>query len=42
MRVAGAKDAKSWQAFFGVLTGAPEVVVTDLDPVIARAHRAGA
>jgi hypothetical protein len=39
MAVAGAKDAWSWQSFFGRLGGAPEVVVADLDPAIARAVR---
>jgi hypothetical protein len=40
MAVAGAKDAASWQTFFGRLDGAPEVVVADLDAGIARAVRA--
>jgi hypothetical protein len=39
MRVAGAKDSESWRAFFATLDGAPEVVVADLDPAIARAVR---
>jgi len=39
MRVAGAKDAESWAAFFGTLTGSPEVVVADLDGAIGRAVR---
>jgi hypothetical protein len=39
MRVAGAKDAESWHAFFGRLAGAPEVVVADLDAAIGRAVR---
>jgi hypothetical protein len=39
MAVAGAKDAWSWRAFLGRLGGAPEVVVADLDPAIARAVR---
>ncbi|HLE79328.1 MAG TPA: zinc-ribbon domain-containing protein [Candidatus Limnocylindrales bacterium] len=39
MAVAGAKDAWSWRTFFGRLEGAPEVVVADLDPAIARAVR---
>ncbi|CAN5498520.1 hypothetical protein BH24CHL9_BH24CHL9_09720 [soil metagenome] len=39
MRVAGAKDTECWKAFFGSLEGAPEVVVADLDPAIARAVR---
>ena len=39
MRVAGAKDADCWRAFFATLDGAPEVVVADLDPAIARAVR---
>lgn len=39
MRVAGAKDAESWTAFFGTLTGSPEVVVADLDGAIGRAVR---
>lgn len=39
LRVAGAKDAESWKDFFEQLGGAPEVVVADLDPAIARAVR---
>jgi len=39
MRVAGGKDTESWKAFLATLTGAPEVVVADLDPAIARAVR---
>jgi hypothetical protein len=39
MRVAGAKDAENWATFFASLAGAPEVVVADLDPAIARAER---
>lgn len=39
MRIAGAKDTDSWKAFFGTLTGAPDIVVADLDPAIARAVR---
>lgn len=39
MAVAGARDAWSWRDFFGRLAGAPEVVVADLDPAIARAVR---
>jgi hypothetical protein len=39
MRVAGAKDAESWKAFFATLDGAPEAVVADLDAGIARAVR---
>jgi hypothetical protein len=39
MKVTGAKDAESWQAFFRVLAGAPEVVVADLDGAIGRAVR---
>jgi hypothetical protein len=39
MRVAGAKDAESWKDVFATLEGAPEVVVADLDPAIARAVR---
>ena len=39
MRVAGAKDAESWKAFFETLQGAPEAVVADLDTAIARAVR---
>jgi hypothetical protein len=39
MRVAGAKDAESWRTFLAALEGAPEVVVADLDPAIARAVR---
>lgn len=39
LAVAGAKDSASWRAFFGRLSGAPEVVVADLDPAIARAVR---
>ena len=39
MSVAGAKDTWSWRSFFERLAGAPEVVVADLDPAIARAVR---
>lgn len=39
MQIAGAKDVESWKAFLGILTGAPEVVVADLDPAIGRAVR---
>ena len=39
MRVAGAKDAESWRAFFATLERAPAFVVADLDPAIARAVR---
>ncbi len=39
MRVAGGKDAESWQASFASLAGAPRVVVADLDAAIARAVR---
>ncbi len=39
LKVSGAKDVESWRAFFGILTGAPEVVVADLDPAIGRAVR---
>jgi len=39
MAVAGAKDAWSWRDFFGRLSGAPEVVVADLDGAIGRAVR---
>ena len=39
MRVAGAKDTESWRSFFATLAGAPEAVVADLDPAIARAVR---
>jgi len=39
MRVAGAKDAESWGSFFATLGDAPEMVVADLDPAIARAVR---
>lgn len=39
MRVAGGKDAECWRAFFLTLEGAPQVVVADLDPAIARAVR---
>jgi hypothetical protein len=39
MAVAGAKDTWSWRSFFERLAGAPEVVVADLDPAIARAVR---
>jgi len=39
MRVAGAKDAESWRAFFATLDGAPRFVVADLDPAIGRAVR---
>lgn len=39
MKVAGAKDAESWHAFFGCLAGAPEVVVADLNTAIGRAVR---
>jgi hypothetical protein len=39
MRVAGGKDADSWQVFFASLAGAPAVVVADLDAGIARAVR---
>ena len=39
MRIAGGKDAESWKDFFAALEGAPEVVVADLDPAIARAVR---
>ena len=39
MRVAGAKDAESWKDFFATLEGAPDVVIADLDPAIARAVR---
>jgi hypothetical protein len=39
MRVAGAKDAESWKDAFATLAGAPDVVVADLDPAIARAVR---
>ena len=39
MRVAGARDAESWKAFLATLDGAPDVVVADLDPAIARAVR---
>ncbi len=35
----GGKDIDSWKAFFGRLGGAPEWVVADLDPAIARAVR---
>ena len=35
----GGKDIDSWKAFFGSLGGAPEWVVADLDPAIARAVR---
>ncbi len=39
MRVAGAKDAESWAAFFATLAGAPVFVVADLDAAIGRAVR---
>ena len=40
MRVAGAKDAESWKAFFATPRRAhPSVVVADLDAAIARAVR---
>ena len=39
MRVAGGKDAESWQVFFASLAGAPAVVVADLDAAVARAVR---
>lgn len=39
MRVAGARDTESWKDLFSTLTGAPEVVVADLDAAIARAVR---
>jgi len=39
MQVAGAKDVESWTAFFATLSGAPDVVVADLDAAIARAVR---
>ena len=35
----GGKDIESWKAFFGRLSGAPDWVVADLDPAIARAVR---
>jgi len=35
----GGKDVESWKAFFGGLAGAPDWVVADLDPAIARAVR---
>ena len=35
----GGKDIESWKAFFGSLDGAPDWVVADLDPAIARAVR---
>jgi len=39
IQVQGGKDVESWRAFFGTLAGAPEWVVADLDPAIARAVR---
>ncbi len=39
MQAAGGKDSDCWKAFFGTLEGAPEVIVADLDPAIARAVR---
>jgi hypothetical protein len=39
LQVQGGKDTESWKAFFGTLTGAPQWVVADLDPAIARAVR---
>lgn len=35
----GGKDIESWKAFFGGLGGAPDWVVAELDPAIARAVR---
>lgn len=35
----GGKDVESWKAFFEGLGGAPDWVVADLDPAIARAVR---
>jgi hypothetical protein len=39
MAVAGGGDSDSWKSFFATLEGAPEWVVADLDPAIARAVR---
>lgn len=39
IRAAGGKDVESWKTFFGSLSGAPQWVVADLDPAIARAVR---
>lgn len=39
LHVAGAKDTESWKDLLTMLEGAPEVVVADLDPAIARAVR---
>jgi hypothetical protein len=39
MQVAGGRDTEAWTAFFAALGGAPEWVVADLDPAIARAVR---
>jgi len=39
MAAQGGKDVTSWKAFFASLAGAPDWVVSDLDPAIARAVR---
>lgn len=39
MATHGGKDVASWKAFFASLAGAPDWVVADLDPAIARAVR---
>jgi hypothetical protein len=35
----GGKDVESWKRFFATLQGAPDWVIADLDPAIARAVR---
>jgi hypothetical protein len=39
VQVRGGKDVESWKAFFATLGDAPEWVIADLDPAIARAVR---
>ena len=39
LQVQGGKDTESWKAMFATLEGAPEWVIADLDPAIARAVR---
>jgi len=39
IQVQGGKDVHSWKSFFATLENAPEWVIADLDPAIARAVR---